>query len=117
MLDERRLSGLEDWNSPYANDGPTGGPSLPPSLGVRARIEAADELQRGDAVKEKALERQVEQLEYEAKRAFEQYNEVDPRNRLVASELERRWNETLQECERAKQELALARAAPPSLDR
>lgn len=29
----------------------------------------------------------------EAQRAYEQYNEVDPRNRLVASELERRWNE------------------------
>jgi hypothetical protein len=34
---------------------------------------------------------------YEAKRAFEQYNEVDPRNRLVAEELERRWNQKLEE--------------------
>jgi hypothetical protein len=41
----------------------------------------------------------VEQLEYETGRAFEQYNEVDPRNRLVAAELERRWNEKLRELE------------------
>jgi hypothetical protein len=30
--------------------------------------------------------------EYEAKKAFEQYNAMDARNRLVAGELERRWN-------------------------
>jgi hypothetical protein len=47
------------------------------------------------------LRQQVQQLEYEARRAFEQYNEVDPRNRLVASELERRWNQKLEEVERA----------------
>ena len=34
-----------------------------------------------------ALQRQLEQSEYEARRAFEQYDEVDPRNRLVADEL------------------------------
>ena len=84
-------------------------------LGLRASVEAAVELQRGDEVKEKALERQVEQLDYEAKRAFEQYNEVDPRNRLVAGELERRWNEKLRQCESAKEELAAVRAARPNL--
>jgi hypothetical protein len=46
--------------------------------------------------------RQLEQLEYEARRAFEQYDEVDPRNRLVAAELERRWNAKLEELERVK---------------
>jgi excisionase family DNA binding protein len=44
----------------------------------------------------------VEQLDYEAACAFEQYNEVDPRNRLVASELERRWNEKLEELKKAR---------------
>ena len=44
-------------------------------------------------------------MEYEAKRAFEQYNEVDPRNRLVAQELERRWNEKLQQLEGLKESL------------
>jgi len=36
-----------------------------------------------------------EQLEYEAKKAFEQYDAADARNRLAAGELERRWNEKL----------------------
>ena len=34
--------------------------------------------------------------EYEAKKTFEQYDAVDARNRLAASELERRWNEKLE---------------------
>lgn len=41
--------------------------------------------------------RRLQQLEYEASRAYEQYNEVDPRNRLVAAELERRWDVKLEE--------------------
>jgi plasmid maintenance system killer protein len=45
-------------------------------------------------------------LEYEAKKAFEQYDAVDARNRLVASELERRWNEKLEEIEAVKQRLS-----------
>ncbi len=47
-----------------------------------------------------ALRRQLQQVEYEVERAFEQYNEVDPRNRLVAAELERRWTAKLEERER-----------------
>jgi hypothetical protein len=46
---------------------------------------------------------QLQQLEYEARRAFEQYNEADARNRLVAAELERRWNQKLEELDRGKQ--------------
>ena len=52
------------------------------------------------------LGRKLEQLEYEAKRAFEQYDEVDPRNRLVADELERRWEEKLEELEEVKTALS-----------
>jgi len=33
------------------------------------------------------MRRQLEEAEYEQRRAWEQYNEVDPRNRLVAAEL------------------------------
>src|SRR6266513_2767987 len=49
---------------------------------------------------------QLEQLVYEAQKAFEQYDAVDARNRLVASELERRWNEKLEEIEAVKQRLS-----------
>src|SRR5262249_18064587 len=42
----------------------------------------------------------------EAKRAFEQYDVVDARNRLAAAELERRWNEKLEEIEAVRQQLS-----------
>ena len=68
-------------------------------LGVEASLRALDELADQDDERRQARSRKVEQLEYETQRAFEQYNEVDPRNRLVAAELERRWNEKLRELE------------------
>ena len=40
---------------------------------------------------------QVRQTEYEAQRAQRQYMQVEPENRLVAAELERRWEEKLQQ--------------------
>jgi DNA invertase Pin-like site-specific DNA recombinase len=74
-------------------------------LGVRASLEALDRLGTQQDERRAALQRQLEQLEYDTARAFEQYNEVDPRNRLVASELERRWNGKLEERERARASL------------
>jgi hypothetical protein len=41
-----------------------------------------------------------------ARKAFEQYDAVDARNRLAAGELERRWNEKLEEIAKIKQRLA-----------
>jgi hypothetical protein len=75
------------------------------SYGMRASIQAEKLLSIKDNTKAKAFEQKITQLEYEASRAFEQYNEVDPRNRLVAAELERRWNEKLEELEDAKKHL------------
>lgn len=49
--------------------------------------------------------RQLQQLEYEALRAFEQYDRADPRNRLVTEVLEQRWNAKLQAVNRLKVEL------------
>ncbi len=42
-----------------------------------------------------ALKRDLEAARYAADRAFRQYDAADPVNRLVASELEVRWNKTL----------------------
>ena len=75
-------------------------------LGMRAALEAIDRRRSGEQERRQAMARQLEQVEYEVKRAFEQYNEVDPRNRLVAEELERRWNEKLQRVEHLKTALA-----------
>lgn len=44
----------------------------------------------------KALQRDLEAARYEAARAQKQYDAIDPDNRLVADELERRWNLALE---------------------
>src|ERR1700674_1367173 len=75
-------------------------------LGVEASLKALEELSAGDAAQRAALSNKLEQLEYEAKKAFEQYDAVDARNRLVAGELERRWNEKLEEVGTTKQRLS-----------
>jgi len=75
-------------------------------LGVEASLRALEELSAGDVAERATLSSKLEQLEYEAKKVFEQYDAVDARNRLVAGELERRWNEKLEEVESTKQRLA-----------
>ena len=75
-------------------------------LGVEASLRAIQELNAGDVAQRAALSNQLEQLEYEAQKAFEQYDAVDARNRLAAAELERRWNEKLEEIGAVKERLA-----------
>jgi DNA invertase Pin-like site-specific DNA recombinase len=68
--------------------------SLAP-LAIEAAMEAIESQQgAGDErTQQKALA--VEHARYEVTRARRQYDAVDPANRLVAAELERRWNEAL----------------------
>jgi DNA invertase Pin-like site-specific DNA recombinase len=62
---------------------------------IAAAIEAdAQEATRRDEVRD-ALVRDLEAARYAADRAFRQYDATDPANRLVAAELELRWNRTL----------------------
>jgi DNA invertase Pin-like site-specific DNA recombinase len=75
-------------------------------LGLQASCAAADRLRAGDQDQRHALARKLEQCEYEVTRAFEQYNAVDPRHRLVAAELERRWNAKLAERDQVRAALA-----------
>lgn len=64
-------------------------------VAVRAAVQASQDLQRTSQEKFAVLERAADQAGYEARRAEMQYQQVDPLNRLVAAELERRWNEKL----------------------
>ena len=75
-------------------------------LGIEASLRAIEELSTGDAAQRAALTNQLEQLEYETQKAFEQYDTVDARNRLAAAELERRWNEKLEERETINERLS-----------
>lgn len=66
----------------------------PASLQVAARV--VEQIERDLAVQHRQRELQLEQARYEARLAQRQYDAVDPSNRLVAGELERRWNEKLE---------------------
>ena len=63
--------------------------------GVRASLTALEKTDAEGGQHLKALERQLEQAQYEADRAGAQYDLCDPNNRLVADTLEQRWNEKL----------------------
>ena len=63
---------------------------------VEAALEAADQLRNQRQQQRRAIELQVEQARYEAQLAARRYDAVDPENRLVAAELECRWNATLE---------------------
>jgi hypothetical protein len=52
-------------------------------------------LEREHSERRLQLENALEQARFEAARAYRQYDASDPENRLVAAELERRWNERL----------------------
>jgi hypothetical protein len=63
---------------------------------VEAVIMASkEEGRKKDEVLE-ALKRDLEAARYAAQRAQKQYDQADPENRLVAAELEKRWNVALQ---------------------
>jgi hypothetical protein len=64
-------------------------------LGVEAAIGAMEARRAQTDEKRRQLELAIEQARYEAARARRQYDAVDPDNRLVAAELEHRWNERL----------------------
>lgn len=63
---------------------------------VEAALEAVDQLRNQQQQQRKTLELEVEQAQYEARFAARRYEAVDPENRLVAGELEFRWNAALQ---------------------
>jgi len=85
-------------------------------LGVAASLAAIEKLSVKGSDRREALMRQLQQLDYEAHRAFDQYNQVDPTNRLVAEVLEQRWNEKL-EFTQLKTELDAEEVAAPPLSR
>jgi hypothetical protein len=68
--------------------------------------------QRRDQVRE-ALGRDLEAARYAADRAFWQYDAADPANRLVAGELEARWNRALTHVAEVEAKIAAHDAAMP----
>jgi hypothetical protein len=51
------------------------------------------------------LKLQLERAQYEADRAFRQFDSIEPENRLVARPLERKWNQGLKRVEKLKDQI------------
>ena len=58
---------------------------------------------QGEERAKKAHLQQLERLRYQVKISERQFNQVDPDNRLVASELEKRWENNLRELKKAEE--------------
>src|SRR3954451_16584049 len=69
-------------------------------------LAAADDLQQERARLHQVRQQELERARYEAERARRQYDAVEPENRLVGRELERRWEEALKEQRRLEEEAA-----------
>jgi len=74
-------------------------------LGIEAALRAIDAATKDAGEARRQIELALTQARYEANLARRQYDAVDPDNRLVASELERRWNDCLIEVRRLEERL------------
>jgi hypothetical protein len=87
---------------------------------IEAAIQAADQSAKVDNEVRQALCRELEEARYEASLAARRYEVVDPTKRLVARELETRWNTALEcvadlEDRIARHDTAVSRS--PKVDR
>jgi DNA invertase Pin-like site-specific DNA recombinase len=73
---------------------------------VEAAIRAGDQALRADDDIRIALARELEEARYEASLAARRYEVVDPTKRLVARELEARWNAALERVAQLEQRIA-----------
>lgn len=74
-------------------------------VALQAGFDAFEQGSQQDSRKLKALEMALQQARYETQRARRQYDAVDPENRLVCGELEKRWEQALGTEKQAEQAL------------
>jgi hypothetical protein len=85
-------------------------------LGMEAAVKAIEAQSSETTAAQRQLELSLQQARYEVAHARRQYDAVDPANRLVASELERRWNEALQAVAKIESDItAMIAQRPPPL--
>jgi DNA invertase Pin-like site-specific DNA recombinase len=72
---------------------------------VEAALEAAKQMEQQRQELRKSLALELEQARYEARLAARRYEAVDPDQRLVAAELEARWNSALQKTRQMEDKL------------
>ncbi|HJW46146.1 MAG TPA: recombinase family protein, partial [Lysobacter sp.] len=83
-------------------------------FGIQASLEAAEQIASAGDERVRQKELALEQARYEMERAQRNYEAVDPLNRLVAAELERRWNDAMEAHSQAQAELESLRQNPGS---
>jgi DNA invertase Pin-like site-specific DNA recombinase len=76
-------------------------------LGIEAALTAMETQGQEKGEKLQQIQNAARQAQYEVARARRQYDAVDPDNRLVAGELERRWNEKMAQLESLEKDLEL----------
>ncbi len=82
-------------------------------LAVEAALKLIAERKEASSEQLRHRESALEQARYEAKHARRQYDAVDPDNRLVAGELERRWNDCLATAARLEEQIRSLRNEEP----
>jgi len=80
-------------------------------LGMEAMLAAETAYLRADDAQRALWQQRVERARYEADLARRQYDAVDPANRLVARELEHRWEQTLSALDEVEREAAAKQQA------
>lgn len=73
---------------------------------VQAAVQAIEQMREQQRQHRHAVELELEQARYDARLAARRYEAVDPANRLVASELERRWNASMERVSALERRLA-----------
>ena len=84
---------------------------------IEAALQAAEQIEQQQQALRKAFELEVEQARYEARLAARRYEAVDPEQRLVAKELEARWNVALQKVQELEQKREESDRQSPSASR
>jgi DNA invertase Pin-like site-specific DNA recombinase len=75
-------------------------------LTIKLALVALTGLEERDKLISAQWHRRIERARYEAELAERRYEEVDPSNRLIASTLEKRWNDAMQRMADLEAELA-----------
>jgi DNA invertase Pin-like site-specific DNA recombinase len=81
---------------------------------VELSLSAAADIQRQRDELEKHWQQRLTRARYEADRGRRQYEAVEPENRLVAAELEKRWEQSLQGERRLREDYQRLAASQPA---
>lgn len=81
-------------------------------LELDAYSQVVQAQRHSDEARDLAQHQQLQRLQYQLDLAERQFNQVDPANRLVAAELESRWEQALREFKTAQEAYDRARTQP-----